>query len=133
MNKQMLTIIDKRALDLPADIGAVTSGGGSATKRLGLAAGLVGLALFASACSGPLRQQAPVYSEPVDAAAQGKRISDDGAGGLRLPDGSRVAVDQTGGFELPNGQYVRRDRSGTLILPNGARCVADRQGGFLCP
>ena len=122
MSKQILTTLDNAA-----------PGASAMTRRFGLAAGLVGVAFLASACGGPLRQQAVVNPEPVEAPAQGKRISPEGPGGLRLPDGTRVALDQSGGFELPNGQYVRRDRSGTLILPNGARCVPDRQGGFICP
>lgn len=133
MSKQISMEADKTMPDLPAAIGSTGSDIGLVRRRFALGAGLIGVAILASACSGPLRQQAPGASVPADVPAQGKRIAPDGAGGLLLPDGSRVAVDQAGGFQLPNGEYVRRDRSGTLILPNGARCIPDRQGGFLCP
>ncbi|AMJ62427.1 hypothetical protein [Bosea sp. PAMC 26642] len=86
-----------------------------------------------SACVDSQRRITVIDPEPAPVAGSVKRIANDGAGGLILPDGARVTVDQSGGFELPNGAYVRRDRSGALNLPNGSRCVPDGQRGYLCP
>jgi hypothetical protein len=105
-----------------------------ALRRVASVAGVVALACVASACVDSSRPRAVIISpEPALVAGSVKRIADDGAGGLILPDGSRVEVDAQGGFTLPNGDYVRRDRSGALNLPNGSRCLPDGRGGFGCP
>jgi hypothetical protein len=99
-----------------------------------IVASAVGLALFTAGCVGQSRVAAP-YAPPAPTGggqASAKLISDDGRGGLTLPDGTQVQVDQRGGFSLPNGEYVRRDGAGALNLPNGARCLPTR-GGFACP
>jgi hypothetical protein len=101
-------------------------------NRVLSAAAVVALACLASACVDSSRPRALVNSEPPPAGSV-KRIANDGAGGLILPDGSRVEIDAQGGFTLPNGDYVRRDRSGALNLPNGSRCLPDGRGGFGCP
>lgn len=70
---------------------------------------------------------------PMERDPNVKRISNDGQGGLILPDGTRVTMDSAGGFTLPNGDYVRRDARGGLNLPNGNRCFPDSNAGFVCP
>jgi hypothetical protein len=103
-------------------------------SRLRLCAPVVVL-LMTSGCAVPQREEAVLLTIPPSEVAPGgtRRISDDGAGGLILPDGSRVRVDQAGGFSLPNGAYIAPDASGGLMLPNGTRCVSDREGGYVCP
>lgn len=101
--------------------------------RAAISIGVLGLALLASGCVQPARQRVTVLGPEPGGVSAAKRISNDGMGGLVLPDGSRVEVDPSGGFTLPNGEYVRRDASGALNLPNGARCLPDGRNGYNCP
>ena len=102
-------------------------------NRVLSAAAVIALACLASACVDSSRPRAVIVNSEPPPAGSVKRIANDGAGGLILPDGSRVEIDAQGGFTLPNGDYVRRDRSGALNLPNGSRCLPDARGGFACP
>src|SRR4051812_13426678 len=95
---------------------------------------VLALLLSVTGCAAPIRQEpgTSVTTSAGGAVTGTKRIANDGAGSLILPDGSRVAVDRAGGFTLPNGSYIAPDASGGLVLPNGARCVSDRARGYIC-